>query len=103
MKKQLLKSLQEEKEMLLKGGNYHKTQVYFAYNSNRIEGSKLSEEQTRSIYETNTILNDTDEQIIVDDIVETINHFKCFDFMLDCAEEDLSEGMIKELYRNEYK
>ncbi len=99
MENRLLDVLLEEKEMQLKGGLYHKTQVDMAYNSNRIEGSKLSEEQTRCIYETNTVLMETEEPLRVDDIVETINHFKCFDFMLDHAAEELTEEMIKEFHR----
>jgi Fic family protein len=99
MKNQLIEMLREEKNMGLKGGLYHKTQVDMAYNSNRIEGSKLSEEQTRYIYETNTILTESDEVLRVDDIVETINHFKCFDFMLDHSTEELSEDIIKDFHR----
>ncbi len=95
----LLKLLKEEKEMQLKGGLYHKTQVDFSYNSNRIEGSRLTEDQTRYIFETNTILNESEEPIRVDDIVETLNHFKCFDYMLNHAEEKLTEDMIKEYHR----
>ena len=86
----LLKLLREEKEMKLKGGLYHQTQIKLAYNSNRIEGSILSEEQTRYIYETNTIAMPKEEATPVDDIIETINHFphiqiifeKTFDFTL---------------------
>ena len=72
----LLKLLREEKEMKLKGGLYHQTQIKLAYNSNRIEGSILSEEQTRYIYETNTIAMPKEEATPVDDIIETINHFQ---------------------------
>jgi Fic family protein len=99
MKNQLIKMLREEKDMGLKGGLYHKTQVDMAYNSNRIEGSKLSEEQTRYIYETNTVLAESDEVLRVDDIVETINHFKCFDYMLDHGADELSEDIIKSFHR----
>jgi len=94
----LLKSLMEEKAMKLKGGLYHLTQIKLAYNSNRIEGSKLSEDQTRYIYETNTIGMEADKTTNIDDIIETLNHFKCFDFMLDCAEELLSEVIIKSFH-----
>lgn len=95
----LLKELQEEKSSGLKGGLYHKTQIKLAYNTNRIEGSKLSEEQTRYIYETNTIfLENGDTTANVDDIVETINHFSCFDYMLDIAVEPLSEEIIKKFH-----
>lgn len=99
MKERLLHLLLEEKQMHLKGGLYHKTQVNLAYNSNRIEGSRLSEEQTRYIYETNTILSEGEEPLKVDDILETVNHFHCFDYMLEHAEENLSEDIIKEFHR----
>ena len=94
----LLKILREEKENKIKGGIYHRTQIELTYNSNHIEGSKLSKEQTRHIFETNTI-GLTDEAIKVDDIVETINHFRCVDYIIDNAEDTLSESMIKELHR----
>lgn len=99
MENKVLHRLFEEKEMRLKGGLYHMTQVAMAYNSNRIEGSKLSEEQTRHIYETNTVLPEGEEPLRVDDIVETINHFRCFDYMLDHAQEELTQDMIKEFHR----
>jgi len=95
----LLSRLQEEKSMRLKGGLYHTTQIKLAYNSNRIEGSKLSEEQTRYIFETNTLNTAPNETANVDDIIETVNHFICFDFMLDTVEKELSEEMIKEFHR----
>ena len=81
--------------MKLKGGIYNLTQIKFAYNSNHIEGSRLSEEQTRYIYETNSILQEGDEAANINDILETINHFQCFDYMLDHVYENLSENMIK--------
>ncbi|MGZ7443007.1 Fic family protein [Paenibacillus sp. TH7-28] len=99
MEHRLLKLLQEEKEMRLKGGLYHQTQIKLAYNSNRIEGSRLSEDQTRYIFETNTIYMEQEEAASVDDIIETVNHFTCFDYMLDHAAEDLSEEMIKAFHR----
>ncbi len=99
MKQRLLELLQEEKEMRLKGGLYHQTQIKLAYNSNRIEGSRLSEEQTRYIYETNTINTAPEETADVDDIMETVNHFSCFDYMLTHADEELTEDMIKEFHR----
>lgn len=99
MKERLLSLLLEEKRMHLKGGLYHKTQISLAYNSNRIEGSRLSEEQTRYIFETNTILNEDEELLKVDDILETVNHFCCLDYMLEHADEVLSEEMIKEFHR----
>ena len=94
----LLSVLKEEKARNLKGGIYHKTQVLLAYNSNHIEGSKLSEEQTRYIYETNTI-GISDKAVNIDDINETINHFKCFDYVIDNANVQLSEKMIKTLHK----
>lgn len=99
MSERLLNLLLEEKNMGLKGGLYHKSQINLAYNSNRIEGSCLTEEQTRYIYETNTILNEENEPLKVDDILETINHFRCFDFMLDHADEELTEELIKEFHK----
>lgn len=95
----LLKLLQEEMKMGLKGGLYHQTQIMLAYNSNRIEGSKLSEDQTRYIFETNTLHVDPGETANVDDIMETVNHFVCFDYMLAHAQENLSKEMIKEFHR----
>ena len=95
----LLSRLLEEKEMKLKGGLYHLTQITLAYNSNRIEGSRLSEDQTRYIYETHTIAADPDEAIRIDDITETVNHFRCFDYMLETANEPLCEEIIKTLHK----
>lgn len=95
----LLQKLREEMQMKLKGGIYHQTQVKLSYNSNRIEGSKLSEDQTRYIYETNTIATENEETASIDDIMETINHFQCFDYMLEVADQDLSEAIIKDFHR----
>ncbi len=96
---ELLKVFKEEKSSGLKGGIYHQTQIKFAYNTNRIEGSKLSEEQTRYIYETNTLyLEDSENTANIDDIIETVNHFSCFDYMLEIAEEPLSEEHIKKFH-----
>ena len=95
----ILRHLQEEKKMRLKGGLYHQTQIKLCYNSNRIEGSQLSEEQTRYIFETNSINTGLNETANVDDIIEAVNHFICFDYMLDCAGEPLSEEIIKEFHR----
>ncbi len=96
----LLEILQEEKSNNLKGGIYHQTQIKLAYNTNRIEGSKLSEEQTRYIYETNTLFTEKGtETANVDDILETVNHFHCFDYMLNVAKEPLTETHIKEFHR----
>ena len=99
MKQRLLELLQEEKEMKLKGGLYYQTQIKLAYNSNRIEGSRLSEDQTRYIYETNTVNMEPDEAVNIDDIIETVNHFSCFDYMLTHVDEELTEEMIKEFHR----
>ena len=93
----LLKVLREQKEMRLKGGIYHHTQIDLTYNSNHMEGSKLSHEQTRHIFETNTI-GITDESVRVDDIIETVNHFRCIDSIIDHATDRLTEGYIKELH-----
>ena len=93
----LLATLREQKEMKLKGSIYHRTQIDLTYNSNHIEGSRLTHDQTRYIFETNTI-GITDEAINVDDIVETVNHFRCIDFVIDHAEDKLSESLIKQLH-----
>jgi len=93
----LLSVFREQKEMKLKGSIYHKTQIDLTYNSNHIEGSKLTHDQTRYIFETNTI-GVTSEAINVDDIVETINHFRCIDYIIDHAEEKLTENIIKQLH-----
>ena len=93
----LLVALREQKEMKLKGNIYHRTQIDLTYNSNHIEGSKLTHDQTRYIFETNTI-GITDSAINVDDIVETVNHFRCIDYIIDHAEERLTEDFIKYLH-----
>lgn len=92
----ILQVLREEMEAKLSGGLYHETQVRLTYNSNRIEGSKLSEDQTRLIFETNTI--GAEEGVPVDDIIETNNHFRAIDFVIAHAEEALTEDFIKELH-----
>jgi len=94
----LLSVLREQKDLKLKGSIYHNTQVKFAYNTNRIEGSRLTEEETRYIFETNTIINDKPSNNI-NDIVEVANHFYLFDIMLNTANEALSERLIKEYHR----
>lgn len=94
----ILKALREEKAAGLSGGLYHETQVRLTYNSNRIEGSKLNEDQTRMIFETNTIGTDKDG-LPVDDVIETVNHFRCVDFVIDRADDVLSESIIKDLHR----
>lgn len=87
----------EQKEAKMKGGIYHRTQVDLTYNSNHIEGSRLTKEQTRYIFETNTI-GVSDAAVKVDDIIETTNHFRCIDFIIDRATEPLTESMIKQLH-----
>lgn len=96
-KNKLLQALQEQKEMKLKGGIYHRTQIDLTYNSNKIEGSKLTHDQTRYIFETNTI-GATQESVNVDDIIETTNHFRCIDLIIDKAKSKLTESLIKELH-----
>lgn len=96
---ELLTYLKEEKQAKRKGGLYHKTQVNLAYNSNRIEGSKLTEEQTRYIFETRTIGFKDQEAVPVDDIIETSNHFVAFDYLLDTIDQPLSNEIIKEFHR----
>ena len=95
----VLEVLREQKEMKLKGNLYHNTQVIFAYNTNHIEGSKLTEDQTRYIYETNTILFEGETVASVDDILETANHFKLVDYMLDVADKPLTEEMMKMFHK----
>ena len=90
----LLLRLREEKAHRLSGGIYHELQVRMTYNSNHIEGSRLSEEETRRIFETNTVGGDAH----VDDIIETVNHFRAMDYCIDCAEEPLTEEIIKKLH-----
>lgn len=94
----LYKILQDEMESKTKGGIYHKTQIELTYNSNHIEGSKLSHDQTRYIYETNTIGLEKDKGINVDDIIETVNHFRCVDVIIKESKKKLSEKLIKQLH-----
>ncbi len=93
----LLVALRQQKDAKLKGGIYHKTQIDLTYNSNHIEGSRLTHAQTRYIFETNTV-GVEGESIRVDDIIETTNHFRCIDLIIDRAEERLTESLIKELH-----
>ena len=93
----LLTALREQKAMKMSGGIYHKVQIDLTYNSNHIEGSRLTHEQTRYIFETDTIGMST-EVVNVDDIVETTNHFRCIDLILDKAKEKLTEHLIKEIH-----
>ena len=95
----VLEVLREQKEMGLKGNLYHNTQIIFAYNTNHIEGSKLTEDQTRYIYETNTLLTEKDSITDLDDVLETANHFKLVDYMLDIADNQLTEKIIKEFHK----
>ena len=94
----LLQALREQKELKMKGGIYHRTQIDLTYNSNHIEGSRLTHDQTRYIFETNTI-GVEGESVRVDDIIETVNHFRCIDLVIDRAEEKLTESLVKELHR----
>lgn len=93
----LLERLRAEKKASVKGGIYHKIQIELTYNSNHIEGSKLTHDQTRYIFETNTIGAENDA-LNVDDIIETANHFKCIDMVIDNATYRLTEKFIKELH-----
>lgn len=93
----LLDILQEQKASKYTGGIYHKTQIDLTYNSNHIEGSRLTHEQTRYIFETNTI-GVENEVINVDDVIETANHFRCIDIIIDNARTTLNEKFIKELH-----
>ena len=93
----LLERLRAEKKASVKGGIYHKIQIELTYNSNHIEGSKLTHDQTRYIFETNTIGAENDA-LNVDDIIETANHFKCIDMVIDNATYKLTEKFIKELH-----
>nr|WP_027872174.1 Fic family protein [[Eubacterium] cellulosolvens] len=92
----ILQLLREEKEMRLSGGLYHELQVRMTYNSNHIEGSRLSEYQTRLIFETNTL--DVGDGIPVDDVLETVHHFRAIDYVIDHAENELTEDIIKHLH-----
>ena len=92
----ILQTLREEKEGRISGGLYHELQVRMTYNSNHIEGSRLTEDQTRMIFETNTI--DVGDGVSVDDILETVHHFRAIDYVIDKAEEELTEEMIKHLH-----
>ena len=93
---QLLKTLREEKDARISGGIYHELQIRMTYNSNHMEGSILTEAQTRMIFETNTI--DIGDGIPVDDILETVHHFRAIDYCIDIAEQPLSEEIIKHLH-----
>lgn len=94
----LLMALREQQQMRIKGGIYHRTQIDLTYNSNHMEGSRLTHDQTRYIFETNTI-GVEGESLRVDDIIETTNHFRCIDMIIERAEETLTESLIKELHK----
>ena len=94
----LLNILRAEKKNKIAGGIYHKVQINLTFNSNHIEGSKLTLEQTRYIFETNTI-GINNKSLNVDDIVETANHFKCIDMIIESAKKTISEKFIKELHK----
>lgn len=99
-KNYLLERLREEKKHGIKGGIYHKLQIDLTYNSNHMEGSELTHDQTRYIFETRTIgIDNVKESVKVDDIVETINHFSMIDRVIDFANYELSEAFIKELHK----
>ena len=99
-KNYLLERLREEKKHGIKGGIYHKLQIDLTYNSNHMEGSELTHDQTRYIFETRTIgIDNVKESVKVDDIVETINHFSMIDRVIDFANYELSETFIKELHK----
>lgn len=92
----ILQTLREEKEAKISGGLYHELQVRMTYNSNHIEGSKLTEDQTRQIFETNTL--NVGDGVPVDDVLETVHHFRAIDYVIDCADEVISEEIIKKLH-----
>lgn len=93
----LLEVFREQKSVGLRGSIYHRTQIDMTYNSNHIEGSKLTHEQTRFIFETNTI-GVSDVAVNVDDVLETVNHFRCIDYIIDHAEDKLTEKFIRYLH-----
>ncbi len=95
---EIKKALIEQKIMNLSGNLYHRTQLEFAYNSNHIEGSTITPDETASIYDTGTILADKDKVIVLKDATETKNHFTLFKYMLDTLDEKLSEEMIKKFH-----
>lgn len=92
------KALIEQKNINLSGNLYHKTQLDFAYNTNHIEGSTITFDETASIYDTGTILTSSDKVIVLNDATETKNHFTLFKYMLDTLDDKLSEDMIKKFH-----
>ena len=95
----LLIQLKEEMLHGIKGSIYHETQVLMTYNSNHIEGSRLTADQTRYIFETNTIGSENDESINVDDVIETQNHFRCIDYAIKMAFEPITEKLVKDIHK----
>lgn len=93
----LLSALRDQKEAGMKGGIYHRIQIDLTYNSNHIEGSRLTKEQTRFIFETST-LGVTTENTRIDDIMETVNHFRCIDYVIDHATDKITEAHVKQLH-----
>ena len=93
----LLSALRDQKESGMKGGIYHRIQIDLTYNSNHIEGSRLTKEQTRFIFETST-LGVTTENTRIDDIMETVNHFRCIDYVIDHATDIITEAHVKQLH-----
>ena len=95
----LLIQLKEEMKHGIKGSIYHETQILMTYNSNHIEGSRLTADQTRYIFETNTIGLDTDKTINVDDVIETQNHFRCIDYAIKMAFEPITDILVKDIHK----
>lgn len=95
----ILKVLKEQKEMKIKDSLYHNTQIAFAYNTNNIHKETLSKEQTKTLYENNTIFFENKTNINADDIIEILNHFKLMNYILDIANKDITENMIKKLHK----
>lgn len=95
----ILKVLKEQKEMKIKDNLYHNTQIAFAYNTNNIHKETLNKEQTKTLYENNTIFFENKTNINADDIIEILNHFKLVNYIIDMANKDLTENMIKKLHK----
>ena len=96
--KTIKKALLQQKKLKLPGNLYYKTQIDFAYNTNHMEGSTITKDETRSIYETGTILTDNNRVIVIKDVTETQNHFTLFNYMLDTIDKPLDEDMIKKFH-----
>ena len=95
---EIKKALIQQRRINLSGNLYHKTQIEFAYNTNHIEGSTITPDETESIYDTGTILTTSDKVIVLKDATETKNHFTLFKYMLDTIEEPLTENLIKKYH-----